>query len=120
MCAQQIYLSNPTRIKKQMIPRRNYDRCRLALLATTPAEAESLLNNLDRAVRGIVLFVISDKTEFMCFNQDDAISLLNGKPQKLVDQFIYLGSNIPSTESDVKIRINKAWTAISINFLFLR
>ena len=26
---------------------------------------------------------------------------LNNKPLKLVDQFIYLGSNITSTESDV-------------------
>ena len=29
-----------------------------------------------------------------------------------MDQFIYLGSNISSTESDVNIRIGKAWTFI--------
>ena len=34
------------------------------------------------------------------------------KPLKLVDQFTYLGSNISSTESDVNLRIPKAWTAI--------
>ena len=49
----------------------------------------------------------SDKTEFMCFNQDGAISL-NDKSLKLVDEFIYLSSNISSTESDVNIHINKA------------
>ena len=31
----------------------------------------------------------------------------NVKPLKLVDQFIYLGSNISSTESDVNIHIEK-------------
>ena len=43
----------------------------------------------------------------MLFNQDGAI-LLNGKPLKLVDQFIYLGSNILSTENNVNICIDKA------------
>ena len=32
-----------------------------------------------------------------------AISLLNVKPLKFVDQFIYLSSNISSNESNVKI-----------------
>ena len=48
----------------------------------------------------------------MCFNQDGAIFSLNSKPQKLVDLFIYLGSNIASTESDINLRIGKACTAI--------
>ena len=48
----------------------------------------------------------------MCFNQDSAISLLNGKSLKEVDQFIYLGCNISSTESNINIRIGKTWTAI--------
>ena len=42
----------------------------------------------------------------MCFNQSDAISI-NGKLLELVDQFIYLGSNISSTESNVNICIGK-------------
>ena len=40
------------------------------------------------------------------------MSSLNGKPLKLVDPFIYLGSNISSTESNVNIRIGQVWTAI--------
>ena len=84
----------------------------LALLANTPAQAKSLLHSLEKAARGIGLYVNSDKTEFMCFKQDGDISTLDGKPLKLVDQFTYLGSNISSTESDVNIRIGKAWTAI--------
>ena len=45
-------------------------------------------------------------------NQDGAISSLNGKTLKLVGQFVYLGSNISSTETNVNIHISKAWTAI--------
>ena len=41
----------------------------------------------------------------MCFNQDGDISLLNGNPLKLVEQFIYIGSIILSTENDVNMRI---------------
>ena len=51
------------------------------------------------------------KTEFRCFNQDGVI-LLNGKLLKLVDYFVYHGSNISSTEIYVSIRIGKVWTAI--------
>ena len=56
----------------------------------------------------------AEKTEFMCFNQDGDISSLNGSPQKLVDLFEYLGSNISSTESSINICIGKAWTAIDM------
>ena len=42
----------------------------------------------------------------MCFNQVGSISSLNGKFLKLVDQFT------SSSESDVYIRIGKAWTAM--------
>ena len=37
---------------------------------------------------------------------------LNGKPLKLVDQFLFFGSNISSIKSDVNIRISKAWAVI--------
>ena len=52
----------------------------------------------------------SDKTELTGYKQDGVISTLNGKPLKSVDQFIYLGSNISSTESD--FNIGKAWTTV--------
>ena len=71
----------------------------LLLLANTPAQVET---------RGIDLYVNSHKTKFICFNQDGAISSLNGKPPKLVDHFIDLGSNISFTENEVNISIGKA------------
>ena len=49
----------------------------------------------------------------MCYNHDGQITSLNGKDLKKVDQFTYLGSNISSTESDVNIRIGKAWATVN-------
>ena len=60
----------------------------------------------------IDLYVKSDKTKSMRFNQDGVISSLNGRPLKLVVQFIYFGCNISSTESDVNIYLGKAWVVI--------
>ena len=50
--------------------------------------------------------------EYMCFNQTGDISTLNGSPLKLVDKFKYLGSNVSSTDTDINMRLAKAWTAI--------
>ena len=75
----------------------------LTRLTNTPAQAESLLHSLEQAAKDIGLYMNSDKTKFMHFNQDNAISSLNDKSLKLVDHFIYLFSNISSTESDVSI-----------------
>ena len=52
------------------------------------------------------------KTDFMRFKQKGDISTVIGKPLKLVDQLIYLDSNISSSESDVNIPQAKAWTVI--------
>ena len=53
-----------------------------------------------------------DKTEFLCCNQDGSTCSLNGKPLKLVDQIIYLGSSISTSESHGNICIGKVWVAI--------
>ena len=55
------------------------------------------------------------KTDFMYFNQDGIISTLNGKPMKVVNQFIYLGSNILFREIDINIHID----AIQIGIVLL-
>ena len=51
--------------------------------------------------------------EYMCFNQTGDISTLNGSSLKLVDKFPYLGSCVSSTETDIDMRLTKAWTAIN-------
>ena len=48
----------------------------------------------------------------MCFKQDGAISTLNNRPLKLVDQFRYISSKISSTERIVNIGLEMMWTAL--------
>ena len=84
----------------------------IALLANTPAQAESLLHSLERAATGIGLHVIADKTEYRCFNQRGDISTLKGGPLKQVGKFTDLGSSVSSPEKDINTRLAKACTAI--------
>ena len=84
----------------------------IAILANTPNQAETLLYSLERAAAGIGLHVNVHKTEYMCYNQTGDITTLDGTPLKLVDNFIYIGSNVSSTEKDIDTRLTKAWTAI--------
>ena len=50
--------------------------------------------------------------EYMCSNQTDNISTLNGSALKLVDKFTYLGSSVSSTETGINTWLAKAWTVI--------
>ena len=84
----------------------------IALLANTPNHAETLLHSLEQAAAGISLHVNAHKTEYMCYNQTDDISTLDGTSLKLVDKFTYLGSSVSSTKKDIDTRLTKAWTAI--------
>ena len=59
----------------------------IAILANTPNQTETLLDNLERAAAGIGLHVNAHKTEYMCFNQTGDISTLDGTSLKLVDKF---------------------------------
>ena len=81
-------------------------------LANTPTQAESLLNSLKQAAGGIGLYVIADKTEYICFTQNKDISTLNDGSLKQVNKFTYLGSSVSSTENDMNVRLAKAWTTI--------
>ena len=62
----------------------------IALMANTPAQAETLLHSLERTAAGIGLHGDAHKTEYMCFNQRGDISTQNGSSVKLVDKFTYL------------------------------
>ena len=57
-------------------------------------------------------FVFVDKMEYMCFNQKGEISTINGDSLKLVDKFMYFGSNVSSTGNDINMHLAKAWSAI--------
>ena len=64
---------------------------------------------LERAAVGISLHVNAHKTEYMCYNQTGDISTLNSSTLKLVDKFTYLGSSVSSTETDIAMRLAKAF-----------
>ena len=83
----------------------------IAILASTPNQAETLLHNLERAAAGIGLHVNAHKTEYLCYNHTGDISTLDGTSLKLVDKFTYLGSSVSSTEKDIDMRLTKTWTA---------
>ena len=57
----------------------------LVLFVNTLAQADSLLHSLEQVARGIGLYMNSDKTAFMCFNQDGVISILNDNSLKWSD-----------------------------------
>ena len=84
----------------------------IALLVNAPAQAKTLLHSLERAAAGIGLHVNAHKMEYMCFNQTDNISTLNGSTLKQVDKFTYLGSSVSSTEMNSNTWLGKVWTAI--------
>ena len=84
----------------------------IALIANTPAQAESLLHNLERAASCIGLHVNADKKKYKWFNERGDNFTLNGCPLKLVDTFTYLGSSVTSTENDINTRLAEAGTAI--------
>ena len=70
-------------------------------LANTPTLAEFLLHNMEQVARDTRLHVSTDKTEYMCFNQEGNISSLNSGSLKLVDKFLFLGSSVSPTERDI-------------------
>ena len=49
----------------------------------------------------------------MSFNLEGSMKTLAGDTVKQVLDFIYLGSEVSDTESDVNIRIGKAWAALN-------
>ena len=57
----------------------------IAILANTPAQAETLLHVLEQAAAGIGVHVNAHKTEYMYFNQTGDISILGGSSLKLVE-----------------------------------
>ena len=86
----------------------------IALLANIPGLAESRLHSLKKAAGDIDLYAKADKTEYMCFNQNQKgdISALKGGSLKRVDKFTYLGKSVSSTKNDIDTQLAKEWNAI--------
>ena len=71
-----------------------------------------ILHILEQSAASFGLHINATKTEYMCYNQNCQMETLNKTPLKKVGDFVYLNSNIASTEKDVLIRILKAWSAL--------
>ena len=81
----------------------------LALLANKPTQTKPL----EKAAGGFGPPRERTQNGINVFNQEGAISTLKGGLLKLVDKFMYFGSSVSSSESDVNMRLAKAWTAIN-------
>ena len=84
----------------------------IALLANTPAQAEFQLHSLEQEAFGIGLHVNADDMEYMCSNEKDDISTLNGRSLKPMNKFAYQGSSVSSTEKDINTRLANALTVV--------
>jgi exonuclease III len=84
----------------------------LALLSDTISDANRLLHLIETAASEIGLHINAGKTEYISYNQQGVILSKNNKTIKSVNEFVYLGSNIQSTERDIEIRKAKAWAAL--------
>lgn len=63
------------------------------------------LHHLENAINNIGLYVNDFKTEFVNFNNQGLIQTTSGESIKSSNFFTYLGSEINSSENDVKINL---------------
>ncbi|XP_063685824.1 uncharacterized protein LOC134819652 [Bolinopsis microptera] len=87
----------------------------LALITDSVAEAQDFLRSLELAAKSVELHLNEGKTKYMGINirDDDSPTLVagSGKTIEKVDDFVYLGSRMKSSEKDFEVRKAKAWGA---------
>ena len=74
----------------------------LVITANTISNATTLLHQLENAAKDVGRYVNASKTEYISYKQQGLIQTIAGEQLKAVDSFTYLGSEIISTEKDVK------------------
>ena len=86
----------------------------IALLSNLVEEGQLLLLRVESAAAQVGLHVNQKKTEYIVKNQPEGnLITLNGGTLKEVEDFLYLGSWIGSTEKDMGTRIGKSWVALN-------
>ena len=84
----------------------------LCMLSDTLEEAQELLARVENAAAEVGLFMNEKKTEYMSFNQSGRpLKSESGVDLKKVDDFLYLGSWVNTSERDISVRIAQAWSA---------
>lgn len=85
----------------------------IALLSEEIAQAQELLDRVEKEAAGVGLHVNVDKTEAMVFNHTTPVEIKarSGELIKVVDNFKYLGAWMKGTENDFLVRKALAWSA---------
>ena len=74
--------------------------------------SEKLLNVLEESGKTVGLKVNIKNTQHMNINSNKTVTSINVEVLKNVDNLIYLGSEIESTDKELKIRIAKSRAAL--------
>ena len=85
----------------------------IALLADSVEEVQEILEEVEKAAAAVGLQMNEDKTKYLVKNIEDPtpVKAMSGKSIELVEDFLYLGGWVESTEKDIKVRKAKAWAA---------
>ena len=86
----------------------------ISLLSNEIAQAQKLLDLVERECKKTGLHLNSSKTKFIALNTLSEVVLTTADEQlEEVKDFKYLGSYIMSTAQDIKVRKAKAWKALN-------
>ena len=86
----------------------------IALISQSLEHVQDLLQSLEQASNGVGLYLNETKTECLnrCLsNADLVVKTLRGSALKMVEDYVYLGSFISSSEKDFNTRKGMAWSA---------
>ena len=84
----------------------------IALLTNSTIDAQTLLQTVEEIAASVGLEVNESKTKCITEgNIEGNITSLNGENIEKVEDFVYLGSKIRASESDIDVRKAKAWAA---------
>ena len=86
----------------------------IALISQSLKYVQDLLQSLEQASNGVGLYLNETKTECLnrCFSDADlVVKTLSGSALKMVEDYVYLGSFISSSEKDFNTRKGMAWSA---------
>ena len=88
----------------------------LALLSNTIDEAHQMLTSLEEAAGAVGLIMNESKTNYMSINlaseeQHATLTSSSGNTIGKVEDFVYLGSWVGSSEHDFTVRKAKAWAS---------
>ena len=85
----------------------------IALLSNDIRQADELLKRVERSAKKVGLHMNESKTKVLGVNIDTSgkITTDAGNTLETVEDFVYLGAWVESTEHDIKVRKAKAWAA---------